>query len=93
MADIVQLFRPYIHGPEDVIGQDDLNSLLSAHPEVEKNSVRLWLASAAVLSRVIQTAEITQSAFEFARIRANLILRSRCLLRARRRFSSVGTSW
>ena len=47
----------------DIWGQDDLNNLLSLHPEVERSHFKLWLASKAVLDRVIHNAVVTQSEF------------------------------
>lgn len=50
--------------PEDVLGQEDLNNLLGLHPEVETRHFKLWLASQAVLERVLHNAEVTQSEFK-----------------------------
>jgi conflict system STAND superfamily ATPase len=39
----------------DVLIQRDLNELLFLHPLVEKNHFKLWLASMAVLQRIVQS--------------------------------------
>ena len=48
----------------DIIGQDDLNNLLGLHPEIEQKHYKLWLASQAVLDRVLNNASVTQSEFK-----------------------------
>lgn len=54
--------------PEDVLGQEDLNNLLGRHPEVEKRHFKLWLASHAVLERVLRNEVATQSEFKARKI-------------------------
>ena len=54
----------------DIIGQDELNNLLGKHPEIEKQHYKLWLASTAVLERVLHNAEATQSEFKVQQIHA-----------------------
>jgi len=69
---LIELFRPFILGPADVIGADDLNGLLSRHPDIERANFKLWLTSAMVLDRVLHNAEISQTEFEVERIRRKL---------------------
>lgn len=52
----------------DVIGQEDLNNLLSQHSEVEERHYKLWLASRAVLDRVLNNAVLMQSRFQVERV-------------------------
>jgi hypothetical protein len=40
---------------QDIIGRADLNNLLGRHPEVEKQHFKLWLASTAVLERILHS--------------------------------------
>jgi len=54
---IAAMFSPYTRGPKDVLGREDLNNLLSQHPEIEGRHFKLWLASVPVLQRVLH-AEI-----------------------------------
>ena len=37
----------------DIIGKEDINSLLAKHPEVEKRHIKLWLASTAILEHIV----------------------------------------
>ncbi len=50
--------------PSDVIGQEDLNNLLGQHGEIERGHYKLWLASRAVLDRVLHNAALTRSEFK-----------------------------
>ena len=52
----------------DVLGQDDLNNLLTLHPTIEQRHPKLWLTSRAVLDQVLHNAEITRSEFEVRKI-------------------------
>ncbi|MGO3930632.1 restriction endonuclease [Rhodopseudomonas pseudopalustris] len=61
---IVDLFDVDALTPSDVIGQEDLNNLLGQHPSIEGNHFKLWLASRAVLDRVLQNAAVTRSEFK-----------------------------
>ena len=56
----------------DVLGQDDLNNLLGRHPEVEHKHYKLWLASRAVLDRVLHSDILTQTEFQIERIHATI---------------------
>jgi hypothetical protein len=69
---IVEACRPFILGPADVIGADDLDGLLSRHPAIEHANFKLWLTSTAVLDRVLHNAEVAQTEFEVERIRRKL---------------------
>lgn len=55
-ADILQ--------PDDVLGCEDLNNLLAQYPAIEGQHYKLWLASRAVLDRVIHNAAVTGSEFK-----------------------------
>ena len=52
----------------DILGQDDLNNLLGLHPAIEQKHHKLWLASRAVLDRVIHNASLVQSEFDVERV-------------------------
>lgn len=69
---IVEALRPFILTTGDILGADDLNGLLSRHPEIQRANFKLWLTSTAVLERVLHNAEITQAEFEIERIRRKL---------------------
>lgn len=73
---------------EDILGSSDLNNLLGLFPQIERAHFKLWLASAAVLERVLHNAEVTQSDFEFRRIQRRIprFVQSRCYDLAARQF-------
>jgi hypothetical protein len=48
----------------DVLGAEDLNNLLGQHPTIEGRHFKLWLASRAVLDRVVHNAAVTRSEFK-----------------------------
>ncbi|WFU42722.1 restriction endonuclease [Bradyrhizobium sp. CB82] len=48
----------------DVLGAEDLNNLLGQYPAVEGRHYKLWLASRAVLDRVLHNAAMTRSEFK-----------------------------
>jgi hypothetical protein len=48
----------------DVIGREDVNNLLGQHAEIEGKHYKLWLASRAVLDRVVNNAAVTRSEFK-----------------------------
>jgi hypothetical protein len=52
----------------DILGSGDLNNRLGVHPDVQTRHYKLWLASTEVLQRVLNSAEVVQSDFEFRRI-------------------------
>ncbi|WP_271595883.1 restriction endonuclease [Bradyrhizobium sp. CCBAU 25360] len=56
----------------DVLGQEDLNNFLGRHPEVEHRHYKLWLASRAVLDRVLHSDVITQTEFQIEKIHATI---------------------
>jgi hypothetical protein len=41
----------------DVIGAEQLNALILAHPEIEKRNFKLWLGSTGVLDRILLCSE------------------------------------
>ena len=55
----------------DVMGAEDLNNLLGAHPDVESRHFKLWLASRAVLDRVVHNASVTQSELKVREVYAD----------------------
>ncbi|MGY2374430.1 nSTAND3 domain-containing NTPase [Pseudomonas sp. SDO524_S393] len=68
---IAQLFGPTL-SMADIIGQDDLNNLLTLYPNVELTHYKLWLASKVVLDRVLHNASITQSELDVQRVHRDI---------------------
>ena len=56
--------------PEDILGQSDLNNLLGRHPEIEKKHFKLWLASTAVLERILHSGVYNRTDAEMDVIKA-----------------------
>ncbi|WP_462180478.1 nSTAND3 domain-containing NTPase [Pseudoalteromonas gelatinilytica] len=53
---IMSLFSPFIVSESDIWGNEDLNTLLSSNPELEKKHYKLWLTSTTVLTRILNGA-------------------------------------
>ncbi|MGW4692482.1 nSTAND3 domain-containing NTPase [Kitasatospora cineracea] len=54
-ADIVDIFNGVNLDQSDILGMDDLENLLSSHPEVEIRNFKLWITSSAVLDRLLNS--------------------------------------
>jgi len=55
---------------EDILGRADLNNLLGRHPQIEKKHFKLWLASTAVLDRILHSGVYNRTQAEMDVIRA-----------------------
>lgn len=53
----------------DIFGADDLNNLLDRHQAVERRHFKLWLASAAVLERILHSGVYNRTETEMALIK------------------------
>lgn len=53
---IMDLFSPFIKSESDIWGNEDLNILISKHPEIEKTHYKLWLTSSTVLTIILNGA-------------------------------------
>lgn len=56
----------------DILGQEDLNNLLGRHQTVEHKHYKLWLASRAVLDRVLHNDVANQSEFQVEKVYATI---------------------
>ena len=65
---IANIFAPHIKSESDILGNEDLNSLLSEHKEIEEKHYKLWLASTNVLRLIINAAVIGRSSFKIEEI-------------------------
>ncbi len=63
------LFSPFIKSSADIFGKDDLNNLLGKFPRVERQTIKLWLASTNVLEEVLHAQIKNASRHEIERIR------------------------
>jgi hypothetical protein len=62
---LIDALAPFIRGPADVIGFEDLNNLLGKHERIERQHFKLWLASATVLQAIVNS-DIYARSREFA---------------------------
>jgi DNA polymerase III delta prime subunit len=46
---LYEAFKPYLRSTEDILGVDEIASILSDNPEITKKHVRLWLNDATIL--------------------------------------------
>jgi len=60
--EILKTLYPYCSSTSDVYGRDDLNNLLSLHPQIEEQNFKLWLTSETVLTRMLNAGIINDSA-------------------------------
>lgn len=58
---IASALAPWIRSAQDILGADDLNLLLRAHPEVVGAHFKLWISSTAVLERVLNARVFAQT--------------------------------
>jgi hypothetical protein len=48
--ELKELLSPHVQSTGDIYGRERLNSLLEAHPEIERRHIKLWVHSAGVLN-------------------------------------------
>lgn len=65
---IAASLSPHIEREDDIYGKEDLNDLLGKYPEAERNSYKLWLHSASVLSFIAQSGVMGRSEFSLDEI-------------------------
>jgi len=65
---IVSIIGADVLRASDVIGREDLNNLLGQHSEIEGKHYKLWLASRAVLDKVLHNAAVTRSEFKVRQV-------------------------
>jgi DNA polymerase III delta prime subunit len=70
--ELVTLLKPFVGDESDILGEDDLNALLRAHPEVERAHVKLWLRGAAQLDRIVNADVLARSEALIAEIVSDL---------------------
>ena len=69
---LAEIIGAVLKTSEDIIGFEDLNSLLRQHDDIAKSHVKLWLSDTAILERVLQAATHNFSMTTEADIRAKL---------------------
>lgn len=54
-SEIFNILKKWCNSESDIIGRQDLNTLLSKHPTVLKNHFKLWLSSTEVLEQIVHS--------------------------------------
>ena len=70
--ELLALLSPWCLATSDIVGKDDVNNLLSQHPDIERQHFKLWLTSTAVLERVLQAGIFGDTEIQLERIRQRL---------------------
>jgi hypothetical protein len=65
---IKNLFTPYILREDDIFGNEDLNDLLSKHPQIEQKHYKLWIKSTNVLKIILNAAIVGRSRYKLEEI-------------------------
>jgi hypothetical protein len=88
-ADLRSAIHPFVKADDDILGQEDLNSLLREFPRVELAHPKLWLTSAAVLDRLVNAGVYARTTRKVEDIQRNacLYVQNRSFSEARRRLS------
>lgn len=71
---IIQPYCSHVVATVDIIGRDDLNSLLGVHTEVEERHFKLWMSSTAILQHILQRGAFDGSVREEEYIKRRLSL-------------------
>lgn len=59
---LMGILTPFCKSTEDILGGNELNSLLRQYPQVERAHYKLWLTSSAVLEKLLHSEIYRQSA-------------------------------
>jgi len=59
--DLVAALNPWCRSTEDIYGATELNGFLRDHPDVERAHFKLWIASTAVLERILHSRIFNQT--------------------------------
>ncbi|MFG1351357.1 hypothetical protein, partial [Xanthobacter autotrophicus] len=71
-ASLASEIGPALLSESDILGPDDLASLLRKHPTIENAHIKLWLSSAAILDRVVRSASHAYAAITKEEIEAKV---------------------
>jgi energy-coupling factor transporter ATP-binding protein EcfA2 len=58
---LATLLHPWVESEDHILGRDDVEPLLDAHPEVERRHVKLWLGSSTQLASFVQAGTHARS--------------------------------
>lgn len=71
---LFSLLQPFCKSTNDILGGNEINSLLRQHPDIEEAHHKLWLTSTAVLQKVLHSEVYRQSEFLQAELEEKLKL-------------------
>jgi hypothetical protein len=71
-ATLLEVLDPLVGDEQQILGRDDLEALLRAHPKVERAHVKLWLRSMAPLDKIVNADVHARSAALLDEINAAL---------------------
>lgn len=66
---ICDALSPFVKTQADILGREDLNDLLAAHPQVELRHYKLWITSTTVLRHFLNKPIVDRSLFALQEIR------------------------
>lgn len=69
---LLNILAPHCLDASDILGREDLNNLLTQHPDVERQHFKLWLTSTTVLERVLHAGIFSDSELHIDRVRLRL---------------------
>lgn len=53
--ELASIFARFLSNKNDIWGREDISSAIKRNPEIEKSHIKLWLSSAAVIERILQS--------------------------------------
>tara|TARA_R110001583_G_scaffold183103_1_gene341641 strand:- start:635 stop:2935 length:2301 start_codon:yes stop_codon:yes gene_type:complete len=51
--EIIQTLSPFIKSSSDIFGKDELNNILSQHPDIERQHYKLWMSSTNIIHSIL----------------------------------------
>lgn len=87
-ARLMSVLDPWVTREQDVLGANDLETLLDQHPEVERRQVKLWLTGGTQLAALLRAGAIQRSQTLLEEIQSAMprYVQSRVFSEARERF-------
>lgn len=72
--ELAELLAPHVRSTGDIYGRDRLNAILTKHPDIERQHIKLWMHSTGVLDSIINagTHVVSREEIEFAMRAAKL---------------------
>ena len=69
---IKNILSPHIKNTNDILGCDEINTLISKYPDLEKKHFKLWFSNTNILQKIINNGIDGRSAFIADKIKKNL---------------------